>query len=63
MMATGGYCIVIPNGGNKEYLKDGENCLLYKLGNPDDGVKAIKRLIKDKKIQDKLYKNGLDTAK
>ena len=63
MMATGGYCIVIPNGGNKEYLKDGENCLLYKLGNPDDGVKAIKRLIKDKNLQDKLYKNGLDTAK
>jgi len=63
MMATGGYCIVIPNGGNKEYLKDGENCLLYKLGNPDDGVKAIKRLIKDKDLQYKLYKNGLDTAK
>ena len=60
-MTTGGYCIVIPNGGNKKYF--GENCLLYKLGNPDDGVKAIKRLIKDKKIQDKLYKNGLDTAK
>ena len=63
MMDTGGYCIVIPNGGNKEYLKDGENCLLYKLGNPDDGVKAIIRLIKDKDLQDKLYKNGLDTAK
>ena len=62
-MATNGYINVVLNGGNKEYLKDGENCLLYKLGNPDDGVKAIIRLIKDKDLQDKLYKNGLDTAK
>ena len=62
-MATGGYCIVMPNEGNKEYLKDGENYSLYKLGNPYNGVKAIKRLIKNKDLQDKLYKNGLDTAK
>ena len=63
MMTTGGYYIVIPNRGSKEYLKDDENCLLYKLWNPDDEVKAIKRLIKDKDLQNKLYKNGLDTAK
>ena len=30
MMATGGYSILVSNDGNKEYLKDGENCLLYK---------------------------------
>ena len=63
MMTTGGYYIVIPNRGSKEYLKDDENCLLYKLWNPDDEVKAIKRLIKDKDLQNKIYKNGLDTAK
>ena len=32
MMATGGYAVVVPNDGNKEYLVDGENCLLYPLG-------------------------------
>ena len=32
MMATGGYAVVVPNGGNKEYLVDGENCLLYPHG-------------------------------
>ena len=55
MMTTGEYCIVIPNRGNKEYLKDDENYLLYKLWNPDVGVKDIKRLIKDKDLQNKLY--------
>ena len=55
MMTTGGYYIVIPNRGSKEYLKDDENCLLYKLWNPDVGVKDIKRLIKDKDLQNKLY--------
>ena len=63
MLATGGYCIVAPNGGNKEYLKDGENCLLYKLGDINSGVKCIQRLINDKKLQKTLYENGIATAK
>ena len=63
MMATGGYCIVVPNGGNKEYLRDGENCLFYKLGDINDAVKAINRLISDENLQNLLYENGLKTAK
>ena len=63
MMATGGYCIVVPNEGNKEYLKDGENCLFYKLGDINDAVKAINRLISDDNLQKLLYENGLKTAK
>jgi len=63
MMATGGYSIVVPNGGNKEYLKDGENCLLYKLGDLDSAVRSIKRLLTDEQLQQKLYENGLITAK
>lgn len=31
IMETGGYSIVMPNSGNKDYLNDGEKCLLYKL--------------------------------
>ena len=63
MMATGGYSIVVPNGGNKEYLRDGENCLLYKLGDINSGVQCINRLIYDENLQQKLYENGLLTAR
>ena len=63
MMATGGYCIVVPNGGNKEYLKNEKNCLFYKLGHINEAVNAINRLINDKELQNKLYENGLETAR
>ena len=63
MMASGGYCIVIANEGNVEYLRNEENCLFYKLGDIDSAVQSIKRLISDKKLQDHLYNNGLLTAK
>ena len=62
MMTTGGYCIVAPNESNKEYLKDGENCLFYKLGDINDLISCINRLISDEKLQKKLYINGLETA-
>ena len=62
MMATGGYAIVAPNDGNKEYLRDGENCLLYKLGDINDAANCINRLISDEKLQEHLYINGLATA-
>ena len=63
MMATGGYCIVVPNGGNVEYLKDEENCLFYQLGDIDGAVGCIKRLLCDASLQQRLYENGLATAK
>ena len=63
MMATGGFSVVVPNDGNKEYLKDGVNCLLYKLGDIDGAVKCIERLITDENLQKYLYENGLATAR
>ena len=63
MMATGGYCIVVSNGGNGEYLEDGENCLFYKLGDIYDAIEKIKKLIYDEQLQKHLYENGLITAK
>lgn len=63
MMATGGVAVVIPNDGNQEYLQDEENCLFYKRGNIEDGVRKIEHLLEDKKLRDKLIKNGLKTAK
>jgi glycosyltransferase involved in cell wall biosynthesis len=63
MMATGGYCIVVPNSGNEEYLKDEENCLLYKAGDIDSAIQCIEKLISNENLQKKLYENGLTTAK
>ena len=63
MMSTGGFSIVVPNGGNKEYLIDGYNCLLYKLEDTDDAVNCINRLIYDEQLQKQLYENGLKTAR
>ena len=63
MMATGGYSIVVQNEGNKEYLRNGENCLVYNLGNIDEAIKLIYNLISDEKLQQYLYQNGLNTAK
>ena len=62
MMATGGYCIVVPNGGNVEYLQDGCNCIFYPLGEIDVAVEKIHDLISDFELQGKLYDNGLSTA-
>ena len=63
MMATGGYCIVVQNEGNKEYLRNEENCLFYRLGDIDSAVNNVNRLIKDDKLQESLFKNGLITAR
>jgi hypothetical protein len=37
-METGGHFVVVSKGGNKEYLKDGVNFLLCKLGDLDYAV-------------------------
>ena len=62
MMATGGYAVVVPNDGNKEYLLDGENCLLYPLGKIEEGIAAIERICTDKGLQEHLYEGGIKTA-
>jgi len=63
MMATGGYVVVVPNGGNAEYLVDGENCLMYPQGEIEQAVQCIERIVNDSALRDKLYQNGLETAK
>ena len=63
MMATGGLVVVAPNGGNIEYIKDGENCLFYEPGNIEDAVSKIERLSSDSKLRNTLIKGGVNTAK
>ena len=62
MMATGGYSVVVPNGGNKEYLIDEENCLLYPCGEIDKAVEKIKRICNDEELRERLYRGGMKTA-
>lgn len=63
MMATGGYVVVVPNGGNLEYLVDGENCLMYPQGDIDQALQCIERIVDDSMLRDKLYQKGLETAR
>lgn len=63
MMASGGLVVAVQNGGNQEYLKDEENCLIYPVGNIQAGVDAILRLCRDEALRKRLQKNGKETAK
>ena len=63
MMATGGFAVVVPNDGNREYLSDGENCLLYPKGEIKQGLQAIYTICEDEELREKLYYNGIETAR
>lgn len=62
MMATGGYAVVVPNEGNAEYIRDGENCLTYAQGDLDAGVACIERIVGDSALRTQLREGGLATA-
>ena len=62
MMATGGYVLAVPNGGNAEYLKDEYNCLLYTAGEIEEAKEQLNRIVADETLQQKLYENGRKTA-
>ena len=63
MMATGGYVVAVPNDGNKEYLVDEENCLLYEKGDYDKGIAQIQRIVENIDLRETLNHNGLECAK
>ena len=58
-MATGGYVVALLNDGNKEYLEDGKNCLIYPNGDVEQAVQCIERIIYDSNLQNVLYTNGV----
>ena len=62
MMASGGYSVVAPNDGNREYLVDGENCLLYPPGDVQAAAKAIERIAKDAALRQTLKSGGKKTV-
>lgn len=62
MMATGGYVVAILNEGNREYLKDGVNCVCFEHGEIKKAREIIQSLFDDTTLCDKLYVNGRLTA-
>ena len=62
MMASGGYVLAVPNGGNVEYLKDEYNCLFYPAGDLEKAKRQLERICSDKELQNILYCNGRKTA-
>ncbi len=62
MMATGGAVVVRANEGNREYLRDGENCLFYDPRDLTTAARAIERLTKDETLRRTLREGGLRTA-
>lgn len=62
MMATGGFVVAAPNGGNVEYLKDGYNCLFYESGNVEQAIEAIESICKDRELREKLQAGAQKTV-
>lgn len=63
MMATGGFAVVVPNDGNAEFVKNGENCLTYERGDIEAGAKAIEEIVSNEELRARLHEGGLETAK
>lgn len=62
MMAGGGLVVAVQNDGNREYLKDKENCLIYPKGDIEAGKNAVLRICQDEKLCSRLRENGKKTA-
>lgn len=62
MMATGGIAVVRENGGNREYLVNEENCLIYNPENLQSAVDCIERIEYDEALRKRLVSGGKRTA-
>ena len=60
-MAVGRPVVATGTGGSAEYLRDGENCLLFEAGNADALAAAVRRLT-DPALRIHLIAGGLETA-
>lgn len=61
-MAKGRPVVATGRGGSAEYLRDGENCLLFEAGDPDALAAAVVRLADDPALRLRLRERGLETA-
>jgi len=61
-MACGAAVITTDCGGVSEFAVDGENCLLVAPTDPESLAAAIRRLVEDKSLQNRLASGGIETA-
>ena len=61
-MARGRPVAATGRGGSAEYLRDGENCLLFDAEDPAALAAAVQRLAADPKLRARLRAGGLETA-
>jgi glycosyltransferase involved in cell wall biosynthesis len=62
-MAAGCPVICTDAHGNRDFCVDGKNCLMVEHDDIPALTRAMGRLFRDKKLRDKLHKQGLATAK
>lgn len=63
MMACKGACVVGKVSGYDEYIVDEENALVVEQGDINAACYAVKKLLEDDKLRDKLSSNGYKTSK
>lgn len=62
MMACHGACVVGKVTGYDEYIVDNYNALVVEPGDVEGAHNAVKKLIEDKELREKLAENGYKTA-
>jgi glycogen(starch) synthase len=62
-MGVGRPVVATGRGGSGEYLRDGDNALLFDADDPQALAAQIERLADDEQLRERLRTNGLDTAR
>jgi glycosyltransferase involved in cell wall biosynthesis len=62
-LACGCATVIADSIGVREYARDGYNCIMVPVRDPDAIAKAVERLAGDPALMEKLSKNGIETAK
>ena len=61
-MARGRAVVATGRGGSAEYMRDGENCLLFAAGDPAGLARTVARLAEDEALRARLAEGGVQTA-
>ncbi|MFL5883512.1 MAG: glycosyltransferase [Thermoleophilaceae bacterium] len=61
-MGKGRPVVATGRGGSSEYLRDGENCLLFEAGDARALADALLRLASNPDLRERLREGGLETA-
>jgi glycosyltransferase involved in cell wall biosynthesis len=61
-MARGRPVVATGRGGSAEYLRDGENCVLFDADDVEQLAEAVRRLASDEELRLRLRERGLETA-